>query len=213
MGARVGLILLLALASSAILVRLSGMPPALAATNRVPSAGIVAVAASHTSGCQSEETLPAGASAIRLWLGVEVGPAVEVAAFLGSRVITRGRHGAGWTGTTLTIPVRRVPRTIAGTRLCFAFGGGGRKIWLIGGQTTAGGGGLLGASRPGSGTRGPSKAQPFKMRVEYLRPGDASWFSRALSTARHMSLGRTPPHTWAVLIPAALLAMAILLTA
>ena len=45
-----------------------------------------------------------------------------------------------------------------------------------------------------------------RLRVEYLRPGAASWWSLAPEVARRMGLGRAPSGTWIALLVLVLMA-------
>jgi hypothetical protein len=192
--ARIALAVGLALMAAAIAVTLSHRPLVGAGTNSIPPEGIIAVTRGSTSACERGEVLPAGTSAIRLWVTVNIGPRVTVTALSGSQVITQGTRGAGWTGEVVTIPVKQVPRTIPNAQVCLTLGPAVEKIGLTGAHL---------ASR----SEGPTK-----VRIEYLRPGPRSWWSLASSVARRMGLGRAPSGTWIALIPLALMAAAVVLT-
>ena len=74
------------------------------------------------------------------------------------------------------------------------FGNGHESVELLGEPTS----GAFAAR----GRRGPL---PGRIRVEYLRPGGASWWSVAPEVARRMGLGRAAPGTWIVLLVLALM--------
>ena len=95
----------------AIAVRVSRPPLTTFATNSVKAAESIATTQGNTTFCQSNETLPAGASAMRLSVGVNVGPKVTVTVLSGSQVIAKGVQASGWTGEEVTVPVApRPPR-------------------------------------------------------------------------------------------------------
>jgi hypothetical protein len=118
---------------------------------------------------------------------------VTVKALSGPLVITRGERDAGWgLDETVTVPVRRVPRTIPNAAICIAFGPAIEPIEINGTQvqrTTASG-------RTGN---------VVMLRDEYLRPGHRSWWSLAPSVARRMGLGHAAGGTWIVFLVIALM--------
>ncbi len=186
----------LALTVVAVAVTLSGAPTTLAGTNAVPFVGEVANTNGDASACQAGETLPRGTSAIRLSLEAAIAPSVSVQAVSGGRVVTRGVRGSGWTGGTVTVPIRPVvDRAVRGVTVCFKLGPT-REIVTIEGQLT----------KPASAARGEGKTLPGRMRIEYLRGGHSSWWSLALLTVRHMGLGRAWAGSWVALLLATLMA-------
>jgi hypothetical protein len=155
----------------------------------------------NAAACQTGEVLPRGVSAIRLWLEGEFGPPVLVRAYSGSRLLTEGRRGAGWTASGVTVPVTPLQRTVSGVKLCFAAQPNSERLQLYGVST--------GAREAAVGAGG----QPLtgRMTVEYLAPGGGSWWSRALSVARHMGIGRAVSGSWLALLVAALMAAVLVL--
>lgn len=185
----------LALAATAVAVTLSGSPMTLAGTNSVPFMREVANTNGDASACQAGETLPRGTSAIRLSLEAAIGPSVSSQAVSGRRVVTRGARGSGWSGGTVTIPVRPVvDRAVHNVTVCFKLGPT-REIVTIEGQLT----------KPASAARGEGKTLPGRMRVEYLRAGHSSWWSLALPIARRLGLGRAWAGSWVALLLATLM--------
>ncbi len=180
----------------AIVARLARAPLVLAGSNSVAPAGHLVVRKGETSVCQAGEVLPGGTTAMRLWISVNIGPRVNVAALAGSRVIAQGVQGAGWTGEVVTIPIAPIPRRSSKVTVCIGVGPLVEQIYFIGGPPP-----------PGSGGGAASK-----MRIEYLRPGRRSWFSQAHSVAQRMGLGREPGGTWIALIPILLMVAAAALT-
>ncbi len=186
----------LTLLAVAIGVTLQGSPTTVLATNRIPDAGEVAATRKSTSACQSGELLPAGASALRLTLAGEIGPAVAVTVKSAGHTIARGSRGDGWTGASVTIPISRVSHTTPDAVLCFALGRPLGDIEIFG-EHTSGAHALVGP-------RG--EALPGRMGVEYLGAGRASWLSRLSAIARRMGFGHAWGGVWIVF--ALLVAMA-----
>lgn len=141
-------------------------------------------------GCEGAGTIPAGTQAIRVSLSANTGPSVGLKVFSGSTVVASGESGAGWgIDETVTVPVKRVPRAIAGARICTTVGPTVEPLQVNG---------LLVRTRAG--------ARAVLLRMEYLRPGPRSWLSLAPSAARQMGLDRAPGGTWV-----AYLALAVML--
>ncbi len=179
---RVALALGGTLLALALALTLAGSPATLAGTNGIGEGAEVARTNRATSACQVGETLPAGTSAVRLTLAAEIGPAVAVTASYGGRTITRGARGGGWTGASVTVPVRPVSRAASEAKLCFSLG---RPLEDVA---------IFGEKEPGAtaltGPRG--ERLPGRIGVEYLRPGRASWLSQLPAIARRMGFG----HAW-----------------
>ncbi len=191
----------LALTAVAVAVTLSGSPTTLAGTNSVPFMGEVANTNGDASACQAGETLPAGTSAIRLSLEAVIAPSVSVQAVSGERVVARGVRGSGWTGGTVTVPVRPVVgRAVHNVTICFKLGPT-REIVTIEGQLT----------KPAVAARGEGAALPGRMRIEYVRAGHSSWWSLALPTARRLGLGRAWAGSWVALLLATLMGAVVAL--
>jgi hypothetical protein len=190
----------LALAATAVGVVLSRSPLTVAATNSIPANPGVAYAKGGSSGCQISGTLPRGTSAIRISVSQNIGPRVTLKAFSGSQVIAQGERDSGWgIDETVTVPVKRVSRTIPNARICIAFGAAVEPIEINGAvvQTT---------------TASGQASRAVRFRVEYLRRGHASWWSLASSVARRMGLGHAPAGTWIVFLLIALMITVAALT-
>jgi len=192
---RIALAAGLALLALVLVTRLSRAPLVLARTNVAPEAQL-AVNKGEATFCQHHETLPRGTSALRLWVSVNVGPQVTVAALSGSRVLAEGVQGAGWTGAVVTIPISPVPRRSSIVTVCTRLGPLVEPISLAGG-------------RPRQSVGGGASSE---MKIEYLRPGRRSWWAQARSVAQRLGLDRAPGGTWVALIPIALMIAAALLT-
>jgi hypothetical protein len=185
----VGIVLLLAVGA----VTLTHSPPRVVQVNtkqRVLGGTIIGDA----EVCQANEVLPADVSALRLGIGAYFGPRVKVRALSGSLVLTEGAVGPTWTGTSVTIPVNPLSHATSGVKLCMHVGPNSELVFFKGAPARAsesasyGEGALLGG----------------RVAVEYLAPGDGSWWSRILEVARHMGIGHALSGTWVVLLIAAL---------
>jgi hypothetical protein len=195
---RIALAVGLALVAIAIGVLLTRSPVTVAGTNMVVAERGVAEAKGGSSGCQVAGTLPAGTTGIRISASVNVGPKVTLRLLSGGQVITQGTRQAGWgINETVTVPVKRVPRTIPNVRLCVTFGKSLEPLEINGEslQVTAANG------KPGRAVR---------FRVEYLHKGHSSWWGLASTVAHRMGFGHAPSGTWIVLL---LIALTITVTA
>ena len=146
--------------------------------------------------CQADEILPGGVSAVRLGLEASFGPKVLVRAYSDSRILTAGSRAANWTSSSVTVPIAPLAHTVTHVKLCVSVPANDGFLQLYGSPTSAqqaavGGGGQRLAGR---------------MSVEYLAPGGGSWWSRALSVARHVGVGHAISGTWVALLVAALVA-------
>ncbi len=190
---RVALAVGLALLASAVVVVLSRSPLIVVGTNSVPAHPEVAYVKGGFSTCEMGGMLPQGTSAIRVSASANTGPRVTLKALSGPLLVTSGHRETGWgVDETVTVPVKRVPRTISDAKICLAFGPVIEELQINGAvvrTTTAGG----------------KTHSAVALRLEYLRPGHESWWSLASSVARHMGLGHAPSGTWVVLILIALM--------
>jgi hypothetical protein len=175
----------LALVGIAVGVTLTQAPTTVIASDGIAEEAEVASTRSAAEACQAGETVPAGTTAIRLALAAELGPPVTIAVFSGGAVVTRGTRGSGWTGASVTVPVKRVPRTIPAARVCFALGHPIEAVAIFGRKTSATGALSAGAQR-----------LPGRVAIEYVRQGSASWLSLVPAIARRMGLGHAWTGTW-----------------
>jgi hypothetical protein len=195
-GVRIALAGGLALLALALVLTLSGSPATLA-SERAISIDTQLTATQHDlSVCQDGETLPQGTTAMRFSLKALIGPRVEVKALLGRRVVASGERAPGWTAGDVTVPVRRVAHTIVGAKVCLAFALSDETVDIAGGRTPP----------TQAAVTGNGQTLPGRIKIEYLRPGQRSWWSLALSTARHLGLGRAWAGTWVALLALALMA-------
>jgi hypothetical protein len=186
---KIAIALGLALLAISIGLTLTRSPPLLAGTNSILVATKVASTTRSASACQANEVLPANTSAIRLSLEATLGPRVTVKASSGRQVVTYGERPAGWTGLGVTVPVKRVPQSTSGVKICFAFGVENERVSIFGQTTSA----KVAAT-------GGEEVLPGRMRIEYLRSGHSSWWSLASSVSRRIGLGRAWAGTWIVLL-------------
>jgi hypothetical protein len=202
---RVRLILAVALGLVALTVgmTLSGSPVVAVHTNSVLAEGKIAETVSNAAACQAGEVLPKDISAIRLTLFSTAGPAVGVRALSGTRVLTRGAVGSGWTGGSVTVPVAPVRHATSGVRICFNLGTTKEKVVMVGSPTPRA---IAARSSEGQALSG-------RIKIEYLRAGRRSWWALAQTVARRMGLGRAPNGTWIALLVIALMGTAVALTA
>jgi hypothetical protein len=163
-------------------------------TERVELAFTVADAAA----CQSGEALPAHVSAIRLGLDATFGARLRVNLYSGSQLVAQGSRAADWTGATVTVPVKPVDRTISPVKLCFDVSPNNEAIRIVGFATPPGEAAVSAGGEKLSGRIG----------VEYLAAGHGSWWSRALSVARSLGIGRALEGTWVALLIFTIMAVA-----
>lgn len=199
MRIKIALAAVLTLTALAVCVVLARSPTTVAATNGVEPTTVVGIATRAYSACQSAETVPAGASAIRLDVDAPIGPRVTVEVYAATRLVARGALGTGWYGSAVTVPIAPTRRAFAHATVCFQLRFVDDYLALRGADTdpasalVAGGGDRL------SGRLG----------IEYLRPSHESWWSQAGAVIRHMGLGRAAGGAWIALPIAALSAGAI----
>ena len=182
-GVGIALIVLLAV------VTLSHAPPRVVRTN-APTGVNAQIATLIESGelCQAHETLPAGATAVRLSVGAYVAAPIKVTLSSGSRILTQGRRRADWTGSPVTVPIAPLRTTASDVTLCVDIAPNNELIYIQGASAPAGEAATLGAGQSLGG----------KLVAEYLAPGSGSWWSRIGSVASHMALGRAFTGTWVV---------------
>lgn len=198
---RIALCVGLALLAVAVAVVLSGSPLVVVGTNSIAAHRRIASVEGGFHTCQSSGTLPAGTTAIRVSASANTGPRLTLTVRSRGRLIDSGERDEGWgVDETATVPIKRVPRTITGARICIAFGPVIEPIGLNGtlvNTTTAAG-----------------KREPVAMlRLEYLRAGRASWWSLASSVARRLGYGHQPSGRWVAFAVIALMLALVALVA
>lgn len=161
-----------------------------------PAEGPVAQTIGDFDACQTGEALPAGVSAIRVAMWAFFGARIHVAVSSGSRVLTEGTRGPDWTGSTVTVPVTPLHRSVSGAKVCVHIGPNSQPLYLSGVEAPP-------ASAAKSATGEPL---PGRLGIEYLAPGHSSWWSRIRQVSRRMGLGHALTGTWVVLLIFALMA-------
>jgi hypothetical protein len=171
----------------ALLLTLSGRPSRVASSNGESIASELAITNRAAGGCQAGETIPRGTSAIRIALGAFTGPRTKLAVYSGHRLVIRGERGSGWTGAAVTIPIKPLSRSYANARVCFHVALDGDEYIKMFGQPTN-------AKVAAHGFEGAPLAG--RVRIEYLRPGERSWWSLAATVARNMGFGNFGGGDW-----------------
>ncbi|HEY4809454.1 MAG TPA: hypothetical protein VIH71_00205 [Solirubrobacteraceae bacterium] len=144
--------------------------------------------------CQGDELLPAHTSAIRLSIVAYIGARMRLTVYSGSQILTEGSRGPDWTGTSVTVPVKPLARTVSNVKLCVDVGPNSEAIYLFGRETP-----------PAQALSVPTGGRlSGRLDVAYLGSGKGLWWSRVLTVARHMGLGRAFSGTWIALLIAAL---------
>jgi hypothetical protein len=177
---RLGLAAGLAATAVALGIVLSRPPLVVAGSNGVAANFAITFTRGNEQVCQPGGTVPDGTDAIRVSLSPNIGPHVGLKLTAGSKVITEGTRAAGWgVDETVTVPVKRVAHTTAGTRICTTIGPAVEGVQVNGEQAEE-----------------PNGRRTYRLRMEYLQPGSGSWFSRASSIATHMGLAHSPTGSW-----------------
>ena len=183
----------LTLTATAVGVSLARTPLVRVGTDGTPLPTEIGATAVPTTICQPEEVLPQGTTAIRISLLSLLGPRIKVQAKAGGRVVTSGETGYGWTGAVVQIPVKRVARTTAHATVCFTLAQRQQLVNLRGQNTP----------KAPAVTEG-NQVLPGRMRMEYLRAGDRSWWSLIGSTAQRLGFN-IGGSAWIALLPLTLL--------
>jgi hypothetical protein len=202
---RVGIVLAVGLALTvvAVAVTLSRSPLTLARTNSVRVTAKLArtTETSYAEGCQTSETLPRDTAAVRLSLFAVIGPRVSVRILSGSHLLTSGTQTPGWVGSVATVPLGPLPHAHPHVALCF-------KLTSIDGPVQVNGQ----DTPPAQAVVSNGEALAGRIRVEYLRPGSRSWWSRAGSVIQRMGLGHAAGGGLGVALTAMLAAAVVALS-
>jgi hypothetical protein len=160
-----GLVLLLA----AVLVTMASSAPRQAGSNYVPDTEEVVNRHGPWRHCQDGELVPKDAARLRLRVGTygRPTPAVRITARgPGGDLVTAGGVAAGGREGDVYVPVRRVQRTRQGVRVCVSVSGRRRAV-------------LYGAAG--------------RLRLDWYRPGEETWFEILPTIAHRFSLARANP--------------------
>ena len=153
--------------------------------------------------CQSHETLPAAADALRLAISPAggIGPRLGVTIAGAGRTVARGSLPRGWRGATATIPIAPRPRVAAtAVSVCLTIGSGRRVI--LHGQHVP---------RELAIAASTQRGRPMAMRIDYLHASQ-SWWSSLPSLLRRMSWGRGFAGEGIIYLALALMAIAAVAT-
>jgi hypothetical protein len=140
--------------------------------------------------CQAGEALPAQVDAIRMSVGAGIGPTVHVKAYAGSHILTQGSRPPNWTGRSVTVPVAPLNHASSSVKLCVTVGPNSDPLYVYGVEAPP--------ARAAVSSEG--QTLPGRIGVEYLAAGHGSWWSRALSVARHIGLGHAISGSWVALL-------------
>ena len=197
MRVKTTLVLSLALLVLLVVFTLTHAPPRVVRVGAKPEVVLSSTTGAFTV-CQPNELLPPGVSAIRLGLEASFGPKMLVQVYSRSNILTAGSRRGDWTGSSVTIPVEQLKYTSYPVKLCASAPANGEFLQLYGVHTA-----YTDAAVGGEGQR-----LPGRLSVEYLAPGSGSWWSRALSVARHVGIGHAVSGTWVAVLVAMLMAAA-----
>jgi hypothetical protein len=177
-----------ALLAAGLVVLLSRSEPRLAGTNsRVVASRVDIPIQRGQRYCQSNETIPAGTHAVRLYTslrGARRGRLEVSFTAAAGRLIARTARSVGDRPSELPLPARI--REAAPVRACFRNLGPG-QIRLAGNLTP-----LFEAGRPRP--VAPRERLPDVVRIDYLRRGRESWWHLAPVVARRFGLFKAPVH-------------------
>jgi hypothetical protein len=168
----------LLLIALAVAVVLSHAPQTLARTNAIPITTTLAGTNRDTLDCQTDETLPRDTSAVRLGLFTLLGPRITVKIFADSRVITEGTRSPGWDATDIAVALKEVAHTVSPVTVCFGLEAVNSEVSYVGSRTPR-----------ASAMTSAGKPLPGRIRIEYLQPGHATWWSLAGSVVRNIGFG------------------------
>ncbi len=179
----------------ALALTLAQAPLVVGGTNSIAVSEALVATYGGVSACQENETIPAGTTAVRLWLQGNIKSRVHVRVLAGSQTVATGVQEGSQEGKVMTVPVGRVGQTLHHARVCFAIARAVQPLELLGGPVPH-----------------PARGEPTeKMRIEYLHPGPHSWWSLIGPVARRLGIGRAPEGSLTALIPLVLMALAVLL--
>ena len=188
----------LALLAGATVVVLARSPPRVVRAGTQEGTLVTSANASsqgsYLQACQAGEVLPAGVSGIRLPIWAFFGTNVHVSVYSGSRVLVAGSRGPAWTGSTVTVPVAPLAHAVSPVTVCFRAGPNSQPLYVMGTASSPANAATTATGQPLAG----------RMDIEYLAPGQGSWWSRIQQVSWNMGLGRAFSGTWIVLLVFAL---------
>lgn len=185
----------LALTAFAVGVSLARSPQVRAGSDGTPLPGEIGATYKPATLCQGAETIPAGTTAIHISILSLLGPRLELTARSHGRVVTTGELGYGWTGSSATIPVRRVVGNHPRSEVCVSMA---KRQQLVN---------FRGENTKFSPTTEDGRVLSGRLRLDYLREAGKSWWGLLRPTIRRMGLG-VGGGGWIVLLPLMALAAA-----
>jgi hypothetical protein len=170
---------------------LTGAPPRVARANGVTPTASLGVTQSELTICQPKETVPAGASAVRVSIVAFFGSQLTVVAYHEGQVLTSGHRNPDWSGASATVPIKPVDRTTSNVKVCVAFVPNSELLQIFGErarpQNTAV---AFRSNESNAGIPGEEgTALNGRIMIQYLAPGRSSWWSSVATVATHMGLG------------------------
>jgi len=184
--------------AAVLVLDMSGRAPRLAGTDHTQSVAFVATMNSGQELCQPDMVLPPDTGSIKLLIGTYGRPVPElIARFVAQNgaTVASGRLAAGGGQGELSIPIGyRGADSQVGT-LCLAEQGG-EKLAIAGAPFPAG---------SASATVGGSR-QPGRIALDYLRPGEESWWQLLPTLDTRFGLGKSTVFgSWTLPVAALLL--------
>jgi hypothetical protein len=170
-------------------VVLADAAPRRAGTNTITDVATVAQLRAGQRHCQNGETVPKDAASLRVLVATFGEPIPSLAVTVRDaegRVVTGGHRVAGGREGLVAIPVRQVSRTTPNTEVCLTRGAGHARRLVLYGEAP-------------------------RIRLEWLRPGNESWYALLPTVAHRFSFGKASLFgpLW-LLVAAALVVLAAL---
>ncbi|HEY3827878.1 MAG TPA: hypothetical protein VGL57_01655 [Solirubrobacteraceae bacterium] len=205
----VGIALTLAIGA----VTLSRSPPRVLRVNGPAANQSLGVTNKEPAICQAREVVPANVSAIRLSIDAFFGSNIHLVAYHENHILTEGRRGPTWTGTSVTVPVRPVDHTTSQVNLCFTLAPNHQLVIIPGYRTPPSRSAVaLSSTLTSASAAGTGLHLKGRFLAAYLTAGSGSWWSRIPAVVRHMGFGHFISGIWVALLAAALMLAVGLLT-
>jgi hypothetical protein len=181
---RITLLVGLATIVASLAVVLGNGAPRLTGSNNIPAAELLEELPPHGGRhCQDGEELAQRTAALRLSLQSTEGPPIRVVALADGHAVASGRRAAGWSGSSVVVPLSRTPHRDVPVRICVEVGPSSEHVDMLG-ATAAG-----------------------RIRIDGLFAGRPSWWSLAPAIVTRLGRG----HAWSgpsVALAAGVLALA-----
>ncbi len=214
---KVTLVVSLVVMIAAVALVLTASPPRVArASGPLASQGL-GVTQNELTLCQPGETLPAGVTAVRVSIVAFIGSHMQVAVLHNGKVVTSGSRNPAWSGSTATIPIKPVARTISNVEVCFAWVPNSELLQIFGTPVTRANqnsGAIIFKNNPRNPAIPVGEGQLLRGRVQidYLAPGGSSWWSQAGAVVERMGFGHFIGGSAVALLALALMAAVGVLT-